>query len=186
MSLPPSTIDKASLRKALLDRRIAIESAERGRKDAAIASHVEHYLAAHPVHSLGVFWPIRHEPDLVNLYRRLAQSGVTLSLPVVTAKDEPLRFAAWTPGDPMSKDTFGVPAPVTRRFLDRPEALLVPCIGYNSGRFRIGYGGGFYDRTLAVQPKPLAIGIAYTCQLAEFETAAHDVPLDLIVTEVGY
>ncbi|RJX31402.1 MAG: 5-formyltetrahydrofolate cyclo-ligase [Oxalobacter sp.] len=186
MSLPSSTIDKTALRKALLDRRQHLDEAGRARKDAAIASHLERYLSAHPLKTLGVFWPIRNEPDLVDFYRRLVAEHIQLALPVVTEKNAPLSFAAWSPGDRMTKDAFGVPVPEKQNFLKMPEALLVPCVGFNSSRYRIGYGGGFYDRTLALAPKPLAIGIAYSFQLVKFETSEHDVPLDLIVTEVSY
>ncbi len=186
MSLPPSAVSKGDLRRALLERRLNLGDAERTRMDAAIAAHLERLLSKQPVASLGVFWPIRKEPDLFDLYRRLHTQGIRLALPVVSAKEMPLRFASWAPDDPMIKDGFGVPVPEKQVFGDMPEALLVPCVGFNSGRFRIGYGGGFYDRTLAITPKPYAIGIAYSCQLAEFEVGSHDVALDLIVTEISY
>jgi 5-formyltetrahydrofolate cyclo-ligase len=185
MSLPPSTVDKSSLRKALLERRLNITDTDRGRMDAAIAAHLERWLDQHEVNILGIFWPIRNEPDLHDLYRRLSLRRLNLALPVVTGKDLPLQFAAWAPGDPMKKDAFGVPAPEKLSFVPTPDALLIPCVGFNSLRYRIGYGGGFYDRTLAVEPKPLAIGIAYSCQLAQFQTSEHDVALDLIVTEIS-
>lgn len=186
MSVPPSRVDKSTLRQALLKRRMDVRDIDRNRMDAAIASHLDRRLTIHPVKSLGIFWPIRMEPDLVDFYRRLFSRGVQLSLPVVTAKDAPLQFAAWGPGDALVKDSYGVPVPENQRFVPIPDALLIPCVGFNSQRFRIGYGGGYYDRTLATSPKPLAIGIAYTLQLVEFDTSPHDVPLDVIVTEVSY
>lgn len=185
MSLPPSHVSKAPLRQALLDRRLSLSEIDRTRMDAAIASHLEHRFSTQPVATLGVFWPIRNEPDLIDLYRRLDARGVNLSLPVVTDKNAPLRFAAWTPGAPMKKDVFRVPVPEKREFVAMPEAILVPCVGFNSKRFRIGYGGGFYDRTLSVTPRPVAIGIAYSCQLVEFEPGPHDVALDVIATEIS-
>jgi 5-formyltetrahydrofolate cyclo-ligase len=185
MSLPPSTADKSALRQALLDRRLNIPDIDRTRMDAAIAAHLERWLDQHQIDILGIFWPIRNEPDLHDLYRRLSSRKLKLALPVVTEKNMPLRFAAWAPGDPMKKDAFGVPAPENLAFVPTPDALLIPCVGFNSLRYRIGYGGGFYDRTLAIEPKPLAIGIAYSCQLAQFQTGEHDVALDLIVTEIS-
>jgi 5-formyltetrahydrofolate cyclo-ligase len=185
MSLPPSTVDKRTLRQALLERRLNIDDIDRARMDAAIAAHLERCIDQHQVGILGVFWPIRNEPDLHDLYRRLSTRGLRLALPVVTGKDLPLQFAAWAPGDPMEKDAFGVPAPEKLSFVSTPDALLIPCVGFNSLRYRIGYGGGFYDRTLAVKPKPFAIGIAYSCQLVQFQTGEHDVALDLIVTEIS-
>lgn len=186
MSLPPSALGKGDLRRALLERRLRIDDAERARMDAAIAAHLAHLLTTQPVASLGLFWPIRKEPDLLDLYRRLAVQGMRLSLPLVTEKKAPLRYVRWAPDDPMVKDSFGIPVPEKKFFVEMPDAVLVPCVGFNSQRFRIGYGGGFYDRTLALTPKPLAIGIAYSCQLAEFDIGPHDIPLDLIVTEISY
>ena len=186
MSLPPSTLAKGDLRRALLERRQRLGDAERARMDAAIAAHLERFLSKQPVSTLGIFWPIRKEPDLIDLYRRLAPQGLRLALPVVTEKNAPLRFVSWQPGDPMTKDAFGVPVPEKQIWVDMPEALLVPCVGFNSKRFRIGYGGGFYDRTLASTPKPFAIGIAYSCQLVEFDIGEHDIALDIIVTEISY
>ena len=122
---------------------------------------------------------------MLNLYGKLTAHGVRLSLPVVVGKDQPLRFAAWSPGDVMVKDSFGVPVPEQPLFGSTPEVLLIPCVGFNSERFRLGYGGGFYDRTLAVAPRPFAIGIAYACQRVDFETREHDIALDMIITETS-
>lgn len=183
MSLPPSPSDKNALRRSLLDIRRHIGDEDRARWNAAISERLELWLQTHPVATLGVFWPIRKEPDLLSLYERLAARGVQLSLPVVVGRDQPLRFAAWSPGDVMVKDSFGVPVPEQPVFVATPEALLIPCVGYNAGRFRLGYGGGFYDRTLTVVPRPLAIGIAYTCQQTDFGADPHDIALDVIITE---
>jgi 5-formyltetrahydrofolate cyclo-ligase len=76
-----------------------------------------------------------------------------------------------------------VAVPADLRMVARPGALLIPCLGFNGGRFRLGYGGGYYDRTLAQQPRPVTAGIAYNCLAAEFASAAHDVALDLVLTE---
>jgi 5-formyltetrahydrofolate cyclo-ligase len=184
-SLPPSHHDKAALRQSLLHLRRNINDDIRTRWNAAIADRLENWLTLHPVATLGVFWPIRKEPDLLDLYKKIAGLGVRLALPVVIAKDEPLGFAAWAPDDAMEKDAFGVPVPAQLIFVTMPETLLVPCVGFNEQGFRLGYGGGFYDRTLAREPKPLAIGIAYACQKAVFEIGAHDIALDMIITEAG-
>jgi 5,10-methenyltetrahydrofolate synthetase len=115
----------------------------------------------------------------------LAEAGVRLALPVVVARDAPLAFAAWTPGETMVKDGMGVAVPGDLHFVERPPALLVPCLGFNEQNFRLGYGGGYYDRTLAEAPRPYTLGIAYAHQKAAFAGDVHDVALDVIVTEVG-
>ena len=132
---------------------------------------------------------MRGEPDLRDVYAELAAQGVQLVLPLVVARDAPLQFAAWAPGEPLETDAMGVSIPAQisaqgRTMLD-PEALLIPCVGFNAVRVRLGYGGGYYDRTLAVTPRPFAIGIAYANGLARFDAAAHDVALDLIITEAS-
>lgn len=148
-----------------------------------IRTHVLAWWSRHQVRSLGVYWPIRSEPDLTEMYAELSERGVQLALPIVVDQDAPLQFAAWSPGAHLVKDSFGVSIPAD---LDRkisPEALLIPCVGFNDDNIRLGYGGGFYDRTLARQPRPLAIGIAYRLSRTSFTAGPHDVPLDLIVTE---
>jgi 5,10-methenyltetrahydrofolate synthetase len=109
---------------------------------------------------------------------------VRLGLPVVMAQDAPLHFAAWSPGEPMVKDAMSVSIPASTDNALHPEALLIPCVGFNANNVRLGYGGGFYDRTLAATPRPFTFGIAYSCAQAQFDGAPHDVPLDRIVTEV--
>jgi 5-formyltetrahydrofolate cyclo-ligase len=177
--------DKADLRRALLAARSAIAADARRQYDAAIGAHVLAWWGTHPVRTLGIFWPMRGEPDLRDVYVELAAHGVQLALPLVVARDAPLQFAAWAPGEPLETDAMGVSIPARSRIMLNPEALLIPCVGFNATRVRLGYGGGYYDRTLAVTPRPFAIGIAYANGLASFEAAAHDVALDLIITEAS-
>ncbi|MEN3295552.1 MAG: 5-formyltetrahydrofolate cyclo-ligase [Burkholderiales bacterium] len=181
--MPENTLQKAALRRALIANRQAIAPEVRRQWDQAIGARVLERLATHKTKTLGVYWPIRGEPDLRATYTELAARGLQLALPLVVGKEEALRFAAWTPGDPLSKDALGVAVPVDTRKTVQPDMLLVPCVGFNAMNLRLGYGGGFYDRTLAVQPRPLAVGIAYECGLVEFDGAAHDIALDEIITE---
>lgn len=176
-------VEKTSLRRALIANRQAIEPEVRNQWDAAIGARVIDWWALHGAQTLGVYWPVRGEPDLRNVYVELAARGVQLALPVVIAKNEPLRFAAWAPGDPLITDALGVAIPAQAHNPVEPGALLVPCVGFNTNRMRLGYGGGFYDRTLALEPRPFTVGIAYECALVEFDGAAHDVALDRIITE---
>lgn len=175
--------DKRDLRRELLKKRLELDETTRNGWDAAIGARLLQLLRERPVASLGVFWPIRNEPDLRGLYEKLAEQGVRLALPLVVTQDAPLEFAAWKPGDEMVPETLGILVPRNKTPVELPEAVLAPCVGFNTARYRLGYGGGFFDRTLAVVTRPYAIGIAYAFQEAVFLVEEFDVPLDCIVTE---
>lgn len=177
-----TTLSKAVLRTSLLAHRQAIAVEVREQWNASIRRRLLAWWEEHPVETLGVFWPIRGEPDLRPAYEDLIARGARLALPIVTGKDAPLVFVRWKPGDPMEKDVFGVYVPLARITVS-PDALLVPCVGFNADCFRIGYGGGMFDRTLEASPRPLTIGIGYDCGLAKFEADSHDVALDAVLTE---
>lgn len=182
MTIP---IDKATLRKQLMALRAQWDPAAKASADAAIADAVLAWQADAGVHALGVYWPLRGEPELGEAYAALALRGVKLSLPVVLERDAALAFAHWEPGEPMVRDQMGVAVPRALRIVARPPALLVPCLGFNAERYRLGYGGGFYDRTLAPHPRPITVGIAYASLQVAFASAPHDVALDLVLTEYG-
>ena len=176
---------KADLRKSLLNARRGLGADARAQWDRQIGAHVLAWCEAAGVTALGVYWPLHGEPDLQPAYAALAARGVRLALPVVLEKAAPLAFSSWTPGEAMAKDDMGVAVPAALRIEMCPPAILVPCLGYNVGRFRLGYGGGYYDRTLARAPRPLTVGIAYASLAAQFASDAHDIALDHIVTERG-
>lgn len=176
---------KKALRRRLRAARSSIDAATRVQWDAHIGAQVVAWWRRRQMPVLGVYWPMHGEPDLSAAYAELVDAGAQLALPVVVERDAPLAFAAWTPGDPLVADGMGVMVPAKMRLLDLPGGLLVPCLGFNEEGYRLGYGGGFYDRTLEALPRPLTLGIAYACQEAVFAHAAHDVPLDVIVTEVS-
>jgi 5,10-methenyltetrahydrofolate synthetase len=173
---------KILLREALLRARNALPPAAREAATAAIASGVIRWWETHRPASLGVYWPMRGEPDLRPLYQVLYVRGVQLALPLIDSERQSLRFLAWAPGDAMREDRFGIATPLDEVEI-APAALLAPCVGFNAQRIRLGYGGGFYDRTLAPAPRPLTLGIAYDCGAAQFEGEAHDIALDAVLTE---
>ena len=180
---PIAPEEKATLRKALLAARRTLPDALRAAWDAAIAQRLLDWCAQENITQLGVYWPLHGEPDLHDAYAQLAARGVALSLPVVLEKHAPLAFSAWTPGEAMVKDGMGVAVPAQLRLCPAPAALLVPCLGFNEERYRLGYGGGYYDRTLAHAPRPRTVGVAYACLKASFPTGTYDIALDHIVTE---
>ena len=112
--------------------------------------------------------------------------GFTALLPVVVAPRTPLAFRAWDESTPLVEDRYGIPYPPQGPYLT-PEALLIPVNAFDAAGYRLGYGGGFFDRTLAaLSPRPLAIGVGF--ELARVESIApeaHDIRLDAIVTETG-
>lgn len=176
---------KADLRRALRAARRALDPALKKEWDARICARVLAWRTARRIDALGVYWPLAGEPDLQPAYAELADAGVRLALPVVIARDAPLAFARWEPGEAMLTDQMGVAVPAALRLVERPGALLVPCLGFNTELYRLGYGGGYYDRTLEAAPRPLTVGVAYAASAAVFDGAAHDVALDLIITEVS-
>lgn len=177
-----SASDKAGLRARLLAHRQALHLEVRREMDARIGVHLLEWWNRHRFESLGVYWPIRGEPDLHPVYAQLAQRGVRLALPAVAARQAPLVFLAWEPGAPTVRDAYGVQVPAAAEPVS-PQALLVPCVGFNDGNFRLGYGGGFYDRTLASLPRPATAGIAYAFSRVRFEADVFDVALDTIITD---
>lgn len=178
---------KAGLRKQMLAARRALAPDTRAQWDRALCEQVLAWQLKSKVDALGVYWPLRDEPDLNAAYAGLARRGVRLLLPVVVRRDAALEFAHWRIGEAMVKDTMGVAVPAELRMEAYPPALLVPCLGYNRHGYRLGYGGGFYDRTLARAPRPATVGIAYSCLQADFPDDSHDIALDTVLTELaGY
>ena len=175
---------KRDLRASLLNVRAALSDAERLANDAAIGAAVVVWLRTHPVRILGVYWPIRGEPDLRSLYGQLAAGGMQLALPVMVGADAPLIFARWAPGDEMQIDRWGIATPSVVTGVT-PQTLLIPCVGYDTRGFRLGYGAGYYDRTLAATPRLQAIGIAYTAGRTEFAVEAHDRAMDVVITQAA-
>jgi 5,10-methenyltetrahydrofolate synthetase len=185
----PDAYSRAQLRKELIANRRAISALKKNEWDSAIAQNVLRLLKETPCKVVGVFWSIQAEPDLILAYHVLHQMGYQLALPVVQASHAPLRFQAWRPGDEMDTDRYGIPTPKPNQAHLQTDCLLIPCVGFNEANFRLGYGGGFYDRTLAQEntlgKKPLAIGISYSLGKTQFDAGPHDVAMDHIITEIS-
>lgn len=133
---------------------------------------------------IGGYWPIRGEINLVPLFRELDGKGYRVALPVVIEKNAPVEFWRWMPGMPMDRGIWDIPVPATRNPV-KPEILVVPLVGYDDQCFRLGNGGGYYDRTLAAcDAKPYCIGVGYSfAHVSSIHPQPHDVPMDVIVTE---
>ncbi|GGX42160.1 5-formyltetrahydrofolate cyclo-ligase [Undibacterium squillarum] len=177
--------DRKALRKALLSARKSVAAEQRRIWDAQIAEGLMRWLQQRQPSSLAVYWPIQAEPDLRDWYPQITAMGIQLALPWVVEKNAPLKFLAWQQGDAMELDEYGIPLPADKEKLIEPEILLVPCVGFNQQAYRLGYGGGFYDRTLAQLTSALPLGIAYELASTVFEPGEFDLPMSGILTESG-
>src|SRR5262249_4956367 len=135
---------------------------------------------------LAFCWPIRGEYDARHFARTLRERGALTALPVVVAPRQPLLFREWHPGVEMAIGPLDIPYPIGSREVG-PEAVLLPMNGWDEAGYRLGYGAGFFDRTLASLPKkPAVIGVTY--ELAKMPTIhpqSWDIPVDWVVTERG-
>lgn len=186
MSTPP--LDRKAMRQRLIAEREALPAAQRQQWTAALLGPLGDLLAQLNPLTLGFCWPFRGEPDLREFlaHWRTQAPGRVLALPIVPETPGPLAFHAWQPGDAMVTDRFGIPAPQgTPEAV--PEVVLVPVNGFDACGYRLGYGGGFFDRTLAaLRPAPRTVGVGFElARLADVQPASHDRPLDWIVTEAG-
>jgi len=133
------------------------------------------------------YWPIKGEPDLRPLMAELHHSGVIVALPLVETKAAPLTFRRWTPDTRMVRGDWNIPVPPPDAPLVTPEIALAPLMGWTREGYRLGYGGGYFDRTLAaLQPRPFVIGIGVnSAELPTICPQPHDIPLDIILSETG-
>lgn len=177
--------ERREARNTLIAWRRSMVPEVRRAADAAIGERVDRLLATTaPFGSavVGAFWPVRGEPDLRESMARWHAAGCTLALPRVVGLDRALAFGRWIPGATMRTAEFDIPVPEPFEAL-QPSLLIVPCVGFDARGYRLGYGGGFYDRTLGEHSLP-AIGVAYDrCEIERFVPGAHDRRMAAIVTE---
>jgi len=134
--------------------------------------------------TLGVYAPIRGEIDIHDVAAEHIARGGCLALPVVIEKGSPVEFWRWWPGMPMTRGIWNIPIPAKEERV-LPDALIVPLLGFDAALYRLGYGGGYYDRTLAhAAPRPYCIGLGFQSGvLASIYPQRHDIPMDRIVTD---
>jgi 5-formyltetrahydrofolate cyclo-ligase len=169
----------------LIKRRLAMPAADRvAHSDAITAALVDQILPDFSSTLIGFYWPFKGEYDPRSLARSLHSKGARLALPVVVEKARPLIFREWWPGIRMTKGVWNIPIPENGSKVV-PDILLVPLVGCDQRRHRLGYGGGYYDRTLAVLPtRPRLVGIGFELsRIATIYPQPHDIAMDLIVTE---
>jgi 5,10-methenyltetrahydrofolate synthetase len=135
---------------------------------------------------VGFCWPFQREFDSRFAIREFRRQGAVAALPVVVQRGAPLQFRQWWPGAPVARGVFDLPVPDGTAVV-QPQALLIPPVGFDAQGYRLGYGGGYFDRTLAmISPQPLKIGVAFELsRIATIHPQSYDVPMDFIVTETG-
>ncbi len=168
-------------------QRAAARTARAG-QDPALGVYLAGRLLAgwrfRPGSVIAGFWPLAGEIDIRPLLLALAGRGHPIALPVTPARGKPLSFQRWRPGDVLLRERFGTVRPVGEPVV--PDLLLVPLLAFDGACRRLGYGGGFYDRTLAGLPGRTAIGCAFTAQRVDaVATDVHDIPLHAVATERG-
>lgn len=193
----PSTADAATVqdweeirlwrkakRAVLIERRLAISAEERAAQSEAITAALLQALLSCPGTLIGFYWPFNGEYDPRPLARFLHGERMRLALPVVVEKAKPLIFREWRPGIPMTYGVWNILVPAEGEPIS-PDVLLAPVVGFDGQGYRLGYGGGCYDRTLASRPaKPRVIGIGFELsRIVTIHPQPHDIPMDLIVTE---
>lgn len=197
-----SSAFRAALRREKLAVRMALEPNTHAEFSARLEAHLEDYLlkasAMQPENTLAFCAPTKNEFDAGPLASRLIQRNGQhctqsasqciwrAAMPVVIALDTPMIFRVWTPSTPMGRDRYGIPIPTAGEEL-APSMVLLPLVAFDGAGYRLGYGGGYFDRTLAVQvPRPLIIGVGFElARVPSIRPQAHDVPLDVVITEAG-
>lgn len=183
---PENNVFRQNLRRDMIARRMALSAETHAALSAAVRRHLDQAFPALAERIVGFCWPVQNEPDLLPLVPELMARGSHVVLPVVVSKGAPLAFREWWPDQPLAPDRYDIPTPTDGDFLT-PQVLLLPVNAFDAGNHRLGYGGGFFDRTLAsLSPRPLSIGVGFDFQRVDsIFPQAHDLPLDAIVTESG-
>jgi len=181
-----SPVPRAALRREKLAARMALDETTHAEFSARIEAHLATLLAPLPPQTLAFCAPVRGEFDARPLASRLIDRGWQAAMPIVVETAAPMCFRGWTPASAMGVDRYDIPIPLDGPDLV-PDVVLLPLLAFDAQGFRLGYGGGYFDRTLAaLVPRPLAIGIGYELgRVADIRPQTHDIPVAAIVTEAG-
>lgn len=172
-------------RARLLAERLVVPAETRAAHGEAIAAALDDLVAATDG-IVAAYWPFRGEPDLRPWLARLAARGRRTALPVVVEKGAPLVFRLWRAGEPLASGVWDIPVPAAGEAVT-PDIVIAPLVGFDAENYRLGYGGGYFDRTLAVLPAAtIAIGVGYAAAALEtIRPQPFDIPMRHIVTETG-
>ena len=177
---------RARQRAELMARREAVAAEDHRRWSVAISATLEQGFPALRKGVVGFCWPYRGEYDPRPAMDFFREHGATLALPEIQDNGAPLRFRKWWPEAPMKTGAYAIPVPDNTELLT-PGAVIMPMIGFDQQGYRLGYGGGYFDRTLAAsRPRPLAVGVAFEIlRLDSVHPQPHDIAMDFVVTEAG-
>lgn len=171
-------------RQRLIDARLLLDMDQRKAASDRIASNTANAIGKAAGKVVSFYWPFRGEPDLRNLMIEIIERGGRIALPVVIEKGRPLEFRLWAPGEPLERGVWNILVPA-RGAAVNPDVVIAPVVGFDAGNYRLGYGGGFFDRTLAAAPhKPFVVGVGYeSARIPTIYPQPHDIPMDAIVTD---
>ena len=197
---------RKSERRRLIAEREAVPSSQRAAWAQCIDAHLQRGFPQLTQACVAFCWPYRGEYDARNLVLKLHQAGTRIALPVVVARHSPLQFRQWTPDTPLLTGPLGIPYPGAQSPQLQPSHVLLPVVGIDAAGYRLGYGGGYFDRTLAAlaatglaaglatdlatpapgKSAPLVIATGYElCRIPSIDPQLHDIPMDWLVTERG-
>lgn len=178
---------RVAKRAELLAARKAATRLERERAQQIVADLIAAHHGEIADGCIGFYWPIRGELDMRRFVQAWIDDGAEAGLPVALQRDQPLEFWAWRPRAKLDRGIWDIPIPAERSVV-QPNTLLVPLLGFDGAGYRLGNGGGYYDRTLAaLSPRPVTIGVGLESgRLPTIHPQPHDIRLDAIVTEAGF
>lgn len=170
-------------RQALIAQRLAHSAEGRARAAVSILRRLTEVVGEARGRKISLYWPFRGEPDLRPFIAATWQQGGVALLPVVVERGRPLQFRSWRPGERLERGIWDIPVPADGTCAT-PDVVIAPVVGFDGALYRLGYGGGYFDRTLAqIREKPLVIGVGYGSQaIATIRPQPHDIPMDTIIT----
>ncbi|RCK38549.1 5-formyltetrahydrofolate cyclo-ligase [Thalassospira xiamenensis] len=177
---------RKAVRKQLLAWRSQMDPKCYAQRSAAICAKLADILSVRPNATIGFYWPIQNEIDLRPVISDHIEHGGKAALPIVSGKDQPMVFHDWTQQTEMVPGFARIPEPVGTKAVPI-HVMIAPLVGFDGRGYRLGYGGGFFDRTLAAMAvRPLVIGVGFEAtRIADIFPHEYDIPVDIILTEAG-
>jgi len=187
LTWPEVKVWRKGERERLIGERLAMPAETRAELTGRMVRHLDEAVGKVEGRVASFFWPFRGEPDLRPWAARAVANGGRTALPVVVEKGRALVFRAWQLGDKLERGVWNIPVPAAGEEVV-PDIVIAPLVGWDRAHYRLGYGGGFFDRTLEAlrENNPLVVGIGYAMtELATIHPQPHDIPMQAIVTEAG-
>ncbi|MGE0474764.1 MAG: 5-formyltetrahydrofolate cyclo-ligase [Nitrospirales bacterium] len=175
---------RKSVRQEIIRQRLALPAKDRLFMGKRIILGLDTIIGNLQDKIVSLYWPFQGEPSLLEWMESIILRGAQVALPIVLEKHKPLIFKTWAPGEKLEKGIWNIPIPVNGKPVT-PEIVIAPLVAFDTHQYRLGYGGGFFDRTLAnLSVKPLVIGVGYEMtRIATIFPQSYDIPMDIIVTE---